>query len=127
MGEIMDIVYEMEESVKACLRQLAENAARKREEECIKMIFKQTDNEKILSKLDEILDEIKKLSFTKQEYYVYPTFEGRPSCKEYYIPYEPIPWYDFYVPPPNPNWMITCGVDWGVNDTHACLGDNAVT
>ena len=97
----MDIVYEIEESLKECVR-----AALKREEEGIKQIFKQTDNEKILSKLDEILDEIRMIR--KPMY----------GC---------IPWYDFYVPPYTPSWQITCGVDWGVNDTHACLGDNAVT
>jgi len=108
MGEIMDIEVDiMNESLKELLKQLATNAARKREEECIKMIFKPTDNEKILSKLDEILDELKK--------------RNEPM-------YRCVPWYDFYVPPYNPN--ITCGVDWGVNDccdTHACLGEYAVT
>ena len=94
----------MNESLKELLKQLATNAARKREEECIKMIFKPTDNEKILSKLDEILDEIRMIR--------------KPM-------YRCIPWYDFYVPPYTPSWQITCGVDWGVNDccdTHACLG-----
>ena len=99
----------MNESLKELLKQLATNAARKREEECIKMIFKPTDNEKILSKLDEILDELKK--------------RNEPM-------YRCVPWYDFYVPPYTPSWQITCGVDWGVNDScdsHACLGANAVT
>jgi len=107
MGEIMDIVYEMEESLKEAIRLLAENKAREREIECIKQIFKPTENEKILSKLDEILDEIRMIN--------------QPM-------YRCVPWYDFYVPPYNPN--ITCGVDWGVNDccdTHACLGEYAVT
>jgi len=109
MGEIMDIVYEMEESLKGLVKKLAENDAREREMECMRQIFKPTDNEKILSKLDEILDEIRMIR--------------KPM-------YRCIPWYDFYVPPYTPSWQITCGVDWGVNDccdTHACLGEYAYT
>jgi hypothetical protein len=96
----------------------------------LKKIFEQTDNEKILSKLDEILDEIKKLSFTKQEYYVFPP---RPSYREYMVPYPPVfrPWLDWKY---TPNYMVEYGVDWGINDsytyvsafdscdTHVCLG-----